>query len=82
MTPLDHITAAVDAAYGTGRDSLITSYYLSCMDDVARLHFDDFLLQTNDPIVGQGGSTESRFLLRCLRDVERRRAAVSPQAAV
>ena len=81
MTPHDHINTAVEAAYSTGRSSLIIDYYLSCMDDVARLQFDALLLQTNDDLAGQGGSTEFRFFLRCLRDIEQRRAAGSPQAA-
>jgi hypothetical protein len=76
MAPLDHITAAATAALQGGTNSAIIDYFHCCMDEAARVQFDVFLLGTNDELVSEGGPREYRFFLRCLRELERQRAAV------
>ncbi len=76
MHTLDHFAAAVSAALVYGETEL-GSYFCRHMDDVARLKFDGYLVQTKHPLAYEAGSPESRFVTvtkRMLELEQKRRA--------
>ena len=85
MNTLDHLTAsAQECLKGTGRwddDRLnIVDYFHANLDSAARLHFDGFLVRTNDPLAYQAGTPESRFKARVLSMVRTERERIEATA--